>query len=184
MPFVKKNDAKGSQTSNDSRKNIVSRTGELLFFVQNILKPEDPTHNIISISGQGGVGKSTLLMQFIDETHAPIFRDYCLTALVNERQVTPVSIMEKFAEQLHFKDNLKKALNQYKESMHQLQAEREAPLEAFLGKMPELTGSIVKDVPFAGGILKEGTQAASEFLVKKYHYHQFLKNAEQQEDPL
>ena len=69
MPFVKKNDSRGSQSPTDARNLFIGRTGELLFFVQNILKPAEPTHNIISISGQGGVGKSTLLARFIDETH-------------------------------------------------------------------------------------------------------------------
>jgi hypothetical protein len=56
MPFVKKNDDQGSQPPR-AGKLFIGRTGELLFFVQNMLKAEDPTHNIISISGQGGVGK-------------------------------------------------------------------------------------------------------------------------------
>src|SRR5437667_5820223 len=103
MPFVRKTDSQGSQPPTDARKIFIGRTGELLFFVQNILKPEDPTHNIISISGQGGVGKSTLLARFIDETHSTSFKDYCLTAIVDERQTAPASIMEKFANQLGMK---------------------------------------------------------------------------------
>src|SRR5256886_17276633 len=103
MPFVKKNDAQGSQPPTDARNIFIGRTSELLFFVQNILKPINPTHNIISISGQGGVGKSTLLARFIDEAHSPTFKDYCLTALVDERQTTSVSIMERFADQLRLK---------------------------------------------------------------------------------
>ncbi len=49
MPFVRKTDSQGSQPPTDARKLFIGRTGELLFFVQNILKPEEPTHNIISI---------------------------------------------------------------------------------------------------------------------------------------
>jgi len=101
MPFVRKTDSQGSQPPTDTRKLFIGRTGELLFFVQNILKPEEPTHNIISIWGQGGVGKSTLLARFIDEVHSAEFKDYCLTATVDELQTTPASIMEKFASQLH-----------------------------------------------------------------------------------
>src|SRR5438270_11092212 len=101
MPFVKKSEMKQTEPFIDTHKIFVGREGELLFFVQNILKPEDPTHNIISISGQGGVGKSTLLARFIDEAHAADFKDYCLTAIVDERQTTPTSIMGKFADQLH-----------------------------------------------------------------------------------
>ncbi len=41
MPFKK--------TKADS-KVFIGRTSELLFFIQHILKPEDPTYHIISIS--------------------------------------------------------------------------------------------------------------------------------------
>src|SRR6516162_4563562 len=124
MPFVRKTDSQGSQPSTDTRNLFIGRTGELLFFVQNILKPEEPSHNIISIWGQGGVGKSTLLARFIDEAHSAEFKDCCLTALVDERQTTPLSLMEKFAEQLHMKGEFEKALKQYKEALRKQQTER------------------------------------------------------------
>src|SRR5436305_8323602 len=117
MPFVKKNDSQVSQPSPNARKSFIGRTSELLFFVQNILKPEDPTHNIISISGQGGVGKSTLLSRFINEARSSSFKDYCLTAFVDERRTTPVDMMEKFAEQLHLSGAFEKALKRYKEML-------------------------------------------------------------------
>ncbi len=65
MPFIKKNDAQNAQPSSS----FIGRTGEIFFFVHNILRPEAPTHNILSISGQGGVGKSTLLARFMAEAH-------------------------------------------------------------------------------------------------------------------
>jgi hypothetical protein len=55
MPFVKKTDSQGSQPPTVIRKIFIGREGELLFFRQNILKAEEPTHNIISVSGQSGV---------------------------------------------------------------------------------------------------------------------------------
>ena len=113
MPFVKQDGSQGFQPPTNARNIFVGRTEELLFFAQNILKPADPTHNIISISGQGGVGKSTLLARFIDEAHSPNFREYCLTAMVDERQNTPASIMEKFADQLGMTGKFEKALRQY-----------------------------------------------------------------------
>ncbi len=57
---------------------------ELLFFIHEILEPEEPTYNIISVSGQEGVGKSTLVNCFIAEAHASNFKDFCLTAKVDE----------------------------------------------------------------------------------------------------
>jgi hypothetical protein len=84
MPFIKKRDTRGFQSSVDARKIFIGREGELLFFVQNILSPEEHTYNILSIFGQGGVGKTTLLDRYRDETRAPEFKDYCLVARVDE----------------------------------------------------------------------------------------------------
>ena len=54
MPFIKPSNSTKIATQSPS-KIFVGRDIELNFFVNNILKPEYPTHNIISISGQGGV---------------------------------------------------------------------------------------------------------------------------------
>ena len=138
MPFVRKTNPEGSQTPTDTRKLFIGRTGELLFFVQNILKPEEPTHNIISIWGQGGVGKSTLLTRFIDEAHSAEFKDYCLTATVDELQTTPASVMEKFAVQLHMQGAFVKALQHYKKVLRTQQTEQETLVQ----KMPAFAGTL------------------------------------------
>src|SRR5258708_7062577 len=93
MPFIKKNHAQEVQPSSS----FVGRTSEIFFFVHHILQPETPTHNILSISGQGGIGKSTLLGRFIAQAHEAPFKDYCLTATVDEGQSTPLAIMEQFS---------------------------------------------------------------------------------------
>src|SRR5690348_10683981 len=146
MPFVKKTDPQGSRPPTDVRKIFIGREGELLFFRQNILKPEDPTHNIISISGQGGVGKSTLLARYIDETHAPEFKDYCLTALVDERQITPASIMEKFADQLHMTGEFEKVLKRYKQTLRNQEAEGETLQETLWQRIPDFAGAAVEGI--------------------------------------
>ena len=120
MPFVKKTDAKDAQRPTEARKIFIGRTEEVHFFREHILKPEDPAYNIVSIAGQGGVGKSTLLLRFIDDAHATDFKDYCLTAFVNERQATATDVMETFAEQLHLMGDFEKALKQYKEVLRKL----------------------------------------------------------------
>ena len=61
---------------------LVGRDDQLRFFRDMILKPEYPSHNILSISGQGGVGKTTLLLRFRDELQLPEYREYCLSSLV------------------------------------------------------------------------------------------------------
>ena len=43
MPFVRKTDSQGPQPPTDTHKLFIGSTGELLFFAQNILKPEEPT---------------------------------------------------------------------------------------------------------------------------------------------
>lgn len=184
MPFVKKTDPQGSQLPIDARKIFIGRESELLFFVQNILKSADPTHNIISIWGQGGVGKSTLLARYIDETHALEFKDYCLTAIVDERQTIPASIMEKFAEQLHMEGDFEKALKQYKEALRNLQTKREAMQDALLDKTPDFTGAAVEGIPIAGPILREGAKVVAEHFADKYRTSYMRRDAERLEDPI
>jgi tetratricopeptide (TPR) repeat protein len=184
MPFVRKTDSQGSQPPTDTRKLFIGRTGELLFFVQNILKPEEPTHNIISIWGQGGVGKSTLLSRFIDEVRSAEFKDYGLTAIVDERQITPASIMGKFADQLHITGDFEKALRQYKEALRKLQAEQETLRDRVLPMIPDFTSAAVEGVPIAGPLLREGVKATTGHLLEKYHATHLHRDKERLEDPV
>jgi tetratricopeptide (TPR) repeat protein len=184
MPFVRKTNPEGSQTPTDTRKLFIGRTGELLFFVQNILKPEEPTHNIISIWGQGGVGKSTLLARFIDEAHSAEFKDYCLTAIVDDIQTTPASIMEKFAAQLHMQHAFEKALKQYQKGLRTQQTEQETLQDALVQKMPVFAGATVEGIPFVGPLLGEGVKATAEHLMDRRNHIQKRKEAEILEDPV
>jgi len=185
MPFRKTNaDSKDARSLAEARKVIIGRTSELLFFIQHVLKPEDPPYHIISISGQGGVGKSTLLSRFINETHSVDFKDYCMVAQVNERQTTPADIMEKFAEQLSLKGDFEKALNQYKETLHRVQSEREAAREALLRQATtDVAGSLAKTVPVMGGVLETVAGSTVEYIWEEIHYRQRRKDAERLEDP-
>jgi Cdc6-like AAA superfamily ATPase len=185
MPFKKTNaDSKDARSLAEARKVLIGRTSELLFFIQHVLEPEDPTYHIISISGQGGVGKSTLLNHFIDETHGVNFKDYCLAAHVNERQTTPADIMEKFAEQPSLKRDFKKALSQYKETLRRLQSEREAAREAFLRQATtDVAGSLAKTVPVMGGVLETGARSDVGYFWEELHFGQRLKEYERLEDP-
>ena len=61
MPFKRTDsDAKSSQPTANAPTIFTGRTNELEFFVQRILTPEEPAYNIISVSGNGGVGKMFL----------------------------------------------------------------------------------------------------------------------------
>jgi len=169
MPFIKKTDSRGSQPPTDARNIFIGRTGELLFFVQNILKPGEPTHNIISISGQGGVGKSTLLARFIDETYTADFHDSCLAALVDERYTTPVSMMEQFAHQLHITGTFEKALKHHKEVLRLLQTGQETMQDRVLRSAPDFVGAAVEAVPLAGPLLREGVKVTTRHLLDKHY---------------
>jgi tetratricopeptide (TPR) repeat protein len=184
MPFVRKTDSQGFQLPTDTRKLFIGRTGELLFFIQNILKPEEPTHNIISIWGQGGVGKSTLLARFIEEAHSAEFKDYCLTATVDEIQTTPASMMEKFATQLHMQGAFGKALKQYKKVLRTQQTEQEMLQDTLVHKMPTFAGAAVEGVPFVGPLLGEGVKATAEHLMDRRNNLQRNRDAEILEDPI
>ncbi len=182
MPFVKKNDSRGSQSPTDARNLFIGRTGELLFFVQNILKPAEPTHNILSISGQGGVGKSTLLARFIDETHTAAFHDSCLAALVDERHATPINMMEHFTQQLQIMGTFVQALKRYKEAIRLLQAEQETMQDTMWRSAPDFAGAAVEGVPLAGPLLREGVKVTTRHLLDKYHTAQIRRGAG--EDPV
>jgi tetratricopeptide (TPR) repeat protein len=181
MPFVKRNALSSSQRATHDL--FVGRTGELLFFIQNILKPEEPTHNILSISGQGGVGKSTLLARFRDETQTADFKDYCLTALVDERQFTPVDIMSKLAEQLRITGAFEKALRLYKAALR-TETEQETLQGTLFGKLPDFTGAAAEGVPVVGPLLREGIKTATGHLLDHYQAHQTHQEQARLEDPI
>lgn len=176
MPFIKQ--------PTDARKIFIGRTSELLFFKQNILKPEEPTHNILSISGQGGVGKSTLLAQLIAEAHSTEFKDYCLTAIVDEWQTTPASIMEKFAEQLHIEGKFEKALMQYKEVLWKRQTEPGTLQDTVVQKAPDFAGAAVEGIPFVGPLAREGVKVTAGHLMERYQTVQVDKDRERLENSI
>ena len=108
MPFVKGNRSQGSQPAHESQRVFIGRANELRFFTEHILQPEDPTYNIVSLYGDGGVGKSTLLNRFTEEANKASYKEYCAVVLVDERQATVASMIEKFAEQLHMRSEFKR----------------------------------------------------------------------------
>jgi tetratricopeptide (TPR) repeat protein len=184
MPFVKKSGEHHTLSSTDTHKAFVGRASELHFFAEHLLIPKEPTSNILVISGQGGVGKSTLLARFIQLALAPDFADYCLVATVDERQVTPTNIMEQFANQLHMTGVFEKALIRYKEALRRLQSGRDPLRETILSTASDVAASTVDDVPIIGGILREGTKTTAEYLVQEHRTRQMLKDAERLENPI
>jgi ABC-type nitrate/sulfonate/bicarbonate transport system ATPase subunit len=125
----------------------VGRTEEIQFFKQNILEPESPSHNIVSIYGPAGVGKSTLLSQIIAITQDPHYNSYCSTAIVDKRDADPLLIMDKFATQLQIKGKFRKLLDRYTELLQKQKSEQEDANYKILQKGVDIASSIIKDVP-------------------------------------
>lgn len=181
MPFLKQRNSKDVSIVVPAPSFFVGRTSELLFFMQNILLPEIPVYNILSISGQGGVGKSTLLNYFRNDAHSNGFKEYCLTALVDERQTSPFTVMERFAEQLPLQGKFKKAFAQYKEV---LLNQKEPLPETIVQHVPDLAGAAVEGLPLAGPFLREGVKTTSGFLLGKYQTAQIRKDMDRLTNPI
>ncbi len=169
----------------EARDIFVGRTSEIHFFRKNILKPDAPTHNILSIYGQAGVGKTTLLNHFMLEADAAAMKEHCLVAMVDEKQTDPASMMEQFAAQLHIAGKFKQALEQYKTSLRKLQVKQEMLRETFGRKATtEIASTVVEKIPVIGDALGHGTELIIEQMFDEFHYHQLLKEAERLEDPI
>jgi len=187
MPFKKpdgKAGSKDSQSSTKARKIFIGRTQELDFFVEKILKPDEPAHNIISISGEGGIGKTELLHQFRDKVGSPEFKEDCLTAWADERQTTPAAIMEKFAKDLPKEGDFEKALDKYKMLVLKQKSAREAAREFAMSKAPDIGGAVASMVPVAGDLLKLGVSTGLGALADADLNRQVYKDAKRLEHPV
>jgi tetratricopeptide (TPR) repeat protein/V8-like Glu-specific endopeptidase len=181
MPFIDPPDS--SQVPIDGRKIFIGRRDELKFFEEKILVPERPAHNIISISGDTGVGKSTLVEQFIERALTPGFREYCIVLRVGERQVTPISMMEKIAEQLHAAHPLTQfeaALSHHRDMERKSQLERDNSLR---NRSSERAGVLLDDFSANGGEEKR-IERVSERGLAEYGHRGLFKETEQTGDPL
>ncbi len=132
------------------------------------------------------MGKSTLLAKFIEDAHTLEFKDYCMTALVDERQITPANMMEKFAEQLQMMGEFKKALTRYKEAQRKLPAEQETMRlqDSVLHRTPDFAGAALEGVPLFGGLLRESVKMATGHFINEYEASQLQKDALLLDDPI
>jgi len=188
MPFINKNALASPEPNNIGRGIFVGREAERAFFLNNILRATNISHNIVAISGNGGVGKSTLLQKYILDAGIAEFKDYCVTTFVNERQPTPLAIMEAFADQLksagYQLPDFEKALSKHKDTLRRAYAERESGREAMLRGTVDWAGTVVEEVPLVGGVLNKMAKPAAEMLIKERHTNQLIRDAERLEDPI
>ncbi len=190
MGFIKTNNQANLQTSTDMRNIFVGRTKEVEFFIREILEPEEPTYNIISIYGIPGVGKSTLLTRFINICYETDFKDYCLTAQVDEMQSTTSYIMEKFAEQIRIAGyplvDFEQALHNYNDdTLPNFRTSQGIERKIFLEKDTFSSNDYV-----LGNSLnldrhsREGMSSVLQNFEEAYRHRQLFKDIERKDDPI
>jgi tetratricopeptide (TPR) repeat protein len=109
-------------------KMFVGRADQLRTFEEN-LTADEPNYMVLAVTGEGGVGKSTLLNEF--ERIARESNVAVIVARCDDRQPSPVAVMGHVAEQLgklgithkEFDDRYKK----YRELRQELESDQKVP---------------------------------------------------------
>ena len=111
---------------------FIGREDALHFFREHILTAGQPTHNILSIYGEAGVGKTTLLNHLKSMADSPAFNHSCVTALVDTVSATPfsVGVMKQVADQLaaagHRLTKFEKQFDDYEDDLQKVPVKQEA----------------------------------------------------------
>ncbi len=165
-----------------SRHNFIGRTEQLALFERN-LTARKPLFLIMAVSGQGGVGKSTLLKQLrrIAEDHQR------LTALVNEDQVgvpaTLAALAGQLAEAGQPCPTFDERYHTYREMRQEVEADPQAPTGLWdfaLRSAAKITMKSLRRVPIAGeaaevllteeaeNVVAEQASLAAAYLAQKF----------------
>lgn len=187
MPFVVNVGGKKSSRTQEigAHPVFIGRLNEIKFVQHQLIEPEIPRHNIVCFHGQGGIGKSTLLSQLgeilgtNEQKCPPTF------AYVNERQPTPVNVMQAFAKRLEMRGAFDKALELYKETLRKIRQDRQEAEETVGRKMTgQVAKAVAESVPIVGTFIKEGAEQVSNLLWDEFHDRRRRKDAGHLEDPL
>lgn len=135
---------------------FVGRQDELDFFRKNLsLSATDPERKfIVHISGQGGIGKTTLMKRF----RAMAVETGFVAAMVDEWQEDVPQVLGEFAEQFaaneHKLESFAKRYKDYREKKGEVEADPEAPqgFAGFLGRTIAVGGvKMLRRTPVVGG---------------------------------
>ncbi len=156
MPFIKQPERQAGRPPVKIGSIFTGRVNERRFFVKNVLTPEVPTAHVIWVWGPAGVGKSTLLTRLKDEACRPGVKETCLTALVDEREGTPIDLMECCALQLRLTGAplaaFEQALSRYRQATYHPPPEYIVARAAFVREVSALTEAKVMDESVLGGL--------------------------------
>ena len=140
------------------QKSFVGREEQINFFRSNLVLSleSDQRRFILSVFGQGGVGKTTLLKQFRKIASENNFA----TALSNDEETSVPKVMARFAQQFenqgHKLEKFSERYKVYRQKKQELESDPEAPqgFSAFLGQAVAKGGlRLAKEVPVAGAAM-------------------------------
>jgi tetratricopeptide (TPR) repeat protein len=185
MPFIHRKEKRKSDSATPVNHAFFGRVPEIAFFKEDILAPETPAYNIISISGIAGVGKTTFLAKIKEEVSSAQFERYCKFALVDEKVTNPLNIMEHFARQLQITGDFEKELEQCKEAFLRVHQEQNEFREAVIRETGTVVGSALKLLPVPGTpLLGEATSGVTQLVGKQLYLHQQRQDAKRLEHAL
>ena len=140
------------------QKSFVGREEQINFFRSNLALSleSDQRRFILSVFGQGGVGKTTLLKQFRKIAEENNFA----TALSDDEETSVPKVMARFAQQFenqgHKLEKFSDRYKVYRQKKQELESDPEAPqgFSAFLGQAVAKGGlRLAKEVPVAGAAM-------------------------------
>ena len=140
------------------QKSFVGREEQINFFRSNLVLSleSDQRRFILSVFGQGGVGKTTLLKQFRKIASENNFA----TALSNDEETSVPKVMARLAQQFenqgHKLEKFSERYKVYRQKKQELESDPEAPqgFSAFLGQAVAKGGlRLAKEVPVAGAAM-------------------------------
>ncbi|MDQ2907666.1 MAG: ATP-binding protein [Chloroflexota bacterium] len=144
---------------------FIGRASELHLFREHLLKPEDPTYNVLSVWGPTGVGKTTLFARLRDEARTADCNESCLIALVDEPFFSPADLMERCAAQLRLAGVPLAAFEQvaarYKQALQPRHDEQTVARAAFLREVAALTEAKMMDASVVGGMYETVAREAN-----------------------
>ncbi|MCX7755823.1 MAG: AAA family ATPase, partial [Anaerolineales bacterium] len=155
--------------------NFVGRAEQLKVFTENFASSE-PAWMILAVTGEGGVGKSTLL-----ERYARLAEETPINAhvvLCDDRYYTPVDVMGAVAEQLarvgiqsrEFDERYRK----YRQALQQIESDPSAPrgmVDAVTRGLTDFTIKSLRRTPGVGVALEYvDEKAVGEALAELAHY--------------